>query len=129
MDRTTWTFRENSLDAIRLIAASQVAILHTCEFMLEGKATGIFFDLLRLFPGVPIFFFVSGYLISKSYECSPSLTKYAKNRFLRLYPALIICVAVNLVMVFSVGYFSQVDAGFFDVGLLFLAKNNIFPVL
>ena len=75
----TWEFKENSLDAIRLLAATQVAVLHTCEFMFVERTGGVFFELLRLFPGVPIFFSVSGYLISKSYESTPNIAEYAKK--------------------------------------------------
>lgn len=117
-----WIFKENSLDAIRLIAATQVAILHTCEFMFVERTSALFFELLRLFPGVPIFFFVSGYLISKSYESTPAVSEYAKNRVLRLYPALIICIAVNLIMVWSTGYLDNTAAS--DIGLLFIAKST-----
>jgi len=120
----SWTFRDNSLDAIRLFAATQVAVLHTWEFMYQGESGGVFFELLRLFPGVPIFFFISGYLISRSYERSPALAAYWKNRFLRLYPALVICVFANLVMVAMTGYLSEVGATFTDVSLLFLAKTT-----
>lgn len=119
-----WVFRENSLDAIRLIAATQVAILHTCEFMFVERTGSLFFEIMRLFPGVPVFFFVSGYLISKSYENTPAVVEYAKNRVLRLYPALVVCVAVNLLMVWSTGYLDRVNANALDIGLLYLAKST-----
>jgi len=120
-----WIFKENSLDMIRLLAATQVVVLHSFEFMLPaGHAGGIFFQLLSLFPGVPIFFFVSGYLISKSYEKTPSINAYAKNRILRLYPALIICVALNLVMVWSTGYFQQNDTSSVDIATLLVTKST-----
>lgn len=119
-----WKFRENSFDAMRLFAASQVAVLHARDFMLPGAPDNLFFEILRLFPGVPIFFFVSGYLISKSYESTPLIREYAKNRMLRLFPALIICVAVNLLLVWSTGYFKVHNVSFQDVALLFLAKSS-----
>lgn len=119
---SSWKFRENSLDAIRLFAASQVAVLHTCEFMFEEQTHNLFFDLIRLFPGVPIFFFVSGYLISKSYESTPSIAEYAKNRALRLFPALVLCVGLNIALVWSTGYLATVGATAKDVALLFFAK-------
>ena len=40
------------------------------------------------FPGVPAFFFVSGFLIYASYWNAPGL-RYFQNRFLRLYPGLV----------------------------------------
>jgi len=119
-----WKFRENSLDAIRLFAASEVAIEHTFEFMFVGKTGTLFFEVLKLFPGVPIFFFISGYLISRSYQRSPSHFEYAKNRILRLYPALFICVAVNIIMVASTGYLAEQGASFGDIALLFAAKTS-----
>jgi peptidoglycan/LPS O-acetylase OafA/YrhL len=121
-----WKFKENSLDAMRLLAASEVAIEHTFEFMLDERPDNLFFDILELFPGVPIFFFISGYLISKAYERSPNNWEYAKNRILRLYPALIICVAVNIMMVGATGYFSISQASNSDIALLFLGKTTFF---
>ena len=120
----SWIFRENSLDLIRLFAASEVAIEHTFEFMFADKTGTLFFHILKLFPGVPIFFFISGYLISRSYERSPNLREYSKNRILRLYPALIICVAVNLIMVSLTGYLAEKQASAADIGLLFIAKTT-----
>ncbi|MCF6236496.1 MAG: acyltransferase [Gammaproteobacteria bacterium] len=117
-----WTFRENSLDFIRLLAALQVAVLHSAEFMFAEKTGTLFFEILRLFPGVPIFFFISGYLISKSYEVSPTLSVYTRNRTLRIFPALIVVVFINILMVWSTGYFSESGATFKDITLLFFAK-------
>lgn len=48
------------------------------------------------FPGVPIFFAISGFLISASWERSNSLRKYFKNRFLRIYPALWFCFFLSV---------------------------------
>jgi len=120
----TWKFRENSLDAMRLLAAAQVAVLHARDFMFPNSPDSLLLEILRLFPGVPIFFFVSGYLISKSYESTPALKEYAKNRIFRLYPALMICVAVNILMVWSTGYLKTQSATPQDVLLLFFAKAS-----
>ncbi|PTY38360.1 hypothetical protein BGP77_12620 [Saccharospirillum sp. MSK14-1] len=119
-----WKFRENSLDLIRLIAASQVMILHSFEFTMSELTNNLFFEVIKLFPGVPIFFFISGYLISKSYERSPSLMDYFRNRVLRIFPALILCVLVNIIMIGYTGYFSLVDASPFEIVKLFLAKST-----
>lgn len=118
-------FKENSLDLIRLFAAMQVMVLHSFEFTLPELTDNWFFTFLKVFPGVPIFFFISGYLISKSYEKSPNLSSYWKNRTLRIYPALILCVFVNLVLVASTGYLNKVGASFADVSVLFLAKSTV----
>ena len=118
----SWIFKENNFDLIRLIAAAQVAVLHTNEFMFREKTGTVFFEVLRLFPGVPIFFFISGYLISKSFERSNNVLEYSRNRIFRIFPALIVCVFVNIVMVWSTGYFSKTNPSLLDVVTLFLAK-------
>ena len=59
-----WVFRENSLDMLRLFAACQVAFMHTLGYMMPEYGSNIVLRILGYFPGVPIFFFISGYLIS-----------------------------------------------------------------
>jgi peptidoglycan/LPS O-acetylase OafA/YrhL len=80
---------------------------------------------LLAFPGVPIFFFISGLLISRSYERTSALRDYARNRVLRIFPALHVCVALNLLAIALTGYFATVGAGFLDVAILYLAKTSI----
>ncbi len=90
-------FRINNFDIIRLFAALQVAIHHTMSHLkIEQNSDSVILMFSGFFPGVPIFFFVSGFLISKSYESNPSIREYAQNRILRIYPALIICTFIAL---------------------------------
>jgi len=85
--------RHNNFDLLRFLAALQVAVVHaTTHLQVE---TGAVISLLKMFPGVPIFFVISGYLVSASYERS-SLRTYCVNRALRIYPALWACLAVSL---------------------------------
>lgn len=123
--KTPWVFKDNSLDLLRLIAACQVMVLHSFEFTMKEVTGSPFFEVLRLFPGVPIFFFISGYLITRSYERSASIRHYWINRGLRIYPALAVCVFVNIFMVWSTGYFEEVDASLNDLYLLFLGKATV----
>ena len=79
----------NNFDLLRLFAAFQVAFSHS-SVHLEHSVP--FFWFLSLFPGVPIFFFLSGFLIYGSYQSSSNsrnqtLNFYSK-RFLRLFPGL-----------------------------------------
>jgi peptidoglycan/LPS O-acetylase OafA/YrhL len=70
-------WRVNNFDLLRLLAALQVAVVHSSGFL---KPTSYFARLLVAgldrFPGVPIFFVISGVLISKSYEHSDSLLEF-----------------------------------------------------
>ncbi len=95
--------RENSFTALRLAAAVQV--------MLSHAATRLGFDdlaaarLVTLFPGVPVFFFLSSYLVSESFARSTSLTDYARRRFRRIFPPLwgaLAFSAVTLVVLYPV---------------------------
>lgn len=119
-------FRNNNFDLLRLVAASQVAFLHAIHIMnvqVTGVAKELLF-LLHIFPGVPIFFFVSGYLISRSYESNSKLSEYASNRILRVYPALILVVSLSFLLIFISGYMLSAGASFKDWLLLFLAKSS-----
>ncbi|MFA0476781.1 acyltransferase family protein, partial [Vibrio breoganii] len=90
-------FKNNNFDLIRLFAAMQVVIGHSAHHL--GVELALYDYFLRYFPGVPIFFFVSGYLISSAYKRSPDIKSYAFNRFVRIYPALWVCLLVTLVFV------------------------------
>ncbi len=88
-------FRRNNFDLIRLLASFQVMLFHGIDHL---GLTGGYLDYLRIFPGVPIFFVISGYLISASYETSQNNLNYFKNRCLRIYPALWVCLLISLLM-------------------------------
>jgi peptidoglycan/LPS O-acetylase OafA/YrhL len=74
--------KNNNLEWLRHIFAMQVVLLHAEDhFKIVMPA---FIDYL---PGVPAFFFISGFLIYASYINSPG-RHYFENRFLRLFPGL-----------------------------------------
>lgn len=79
-------FSKNNFDLIRLLAASQVMVTHTFEGANSVGPSWLGF--IYYFPGVPAFFFISGFLISASWERHADISAFARNRFLRIYPAL-----------------------------------------
>lgn len=91
--------RQNNFDLIRLLAALQVLIIHGFEH-LKLDTTPI--EWLQIFPGVPIFFVISGFLVSASYERSNTIYSYATNRILRIYPGLWVCFLLSLLSVFVI---------------------------
>lgn len=74
----------NNLQWLRLMFAAQVVVVHSAEH-LGGDVP----DWLAHFPGVPAFFFVSGFLIYSTYRANDG-RDYWRNRLLRLFPALLV---------------------------------------
>lgn len=60
-------------------------------------------DWISYLPGVPVFFIVSGCLVSGSVERATSLHEYLRNRLLRIYPGLWACFAVSVVFLGVIG--------------------------
>jgi peptidoglycan/LPS O-acetylase OafA/YrhL len=79
-------FKTNNFDLIRLIAAAQVMLFHTMHYT-EVPVGGLK-TVVAYLPGVPAFFFVSGFLISASWERNSDLRTFCVNRALRIFPAL-----------------------------------------
>lgn len=92
--------RRNNLAWLRLIFAMQVVFTHAASNLESGlKLPG----LISNFPGVPAFFFVSGFLIYSSYLNSPG-KRYFENRFLRLFPGLVmVTIGGGGVALFALG--------------------------
>jgi peptidoglycan/LPS O-acetylase OafA/YrhL len=92
----------NNFDVIRLFAAVSVMVVHVSHHLhCDLGALG---TLLTPFPGVPIFYVVSGFLISRSWQRRPDWKQYARNRLLRIFPALYVCFAISLLTIWVAGY-------------------------
>ncbi|HKX09670.1 MAG TPA: acyltransferase [Stellaceae bacterium] len=97
--------RRNNFDTLRLLAATAVIFSHA--FLLAtGRQDG---EPLMVLTGgqtilgvvgVFVFFVISGYLVTQSWESAPSLSRFAVKRALRIYPGLAACI---LVLTFGLG--------------------------
>lgn len=117
----------NNFDLIRLFAATQVALSHiTAHLEFESPLLSV----LSFFPGVPIFFFVSGYLIYGSYEQSTRSLNTNLNffikRFLRLFPALWLCFLISIISIWYSGYFEKVSFSTVEFLTWTVTQNTIF---
>lgn len=100
--------QNNNFDLIRLFAALQVAITHGYEhFHLHDKNPILDFLVQKIFfyfPGVPIFFVISGFLIFSSFERRKDVKIYYFNRFIRLFPALWVSFFITFCILFFFGF-------------------------
>ncbi|ARN74097.1 acyltransferase family protein [Oceanicoccus sagamiensis] len=128
MNNKQYKFNENNFDLIRLFAAFQVALHHSATHLKIEHASwlGSIINFLLLFPGVPIFFFISGFLISRSYEGNPNPGQYAQNRGLRLFPGLIVCGVVTTLSIYLSGYMGSLDVAVSDIFVWLLSQVTVF---
>lgn len=119
-------FYINNFDLIRLFAALQVVHVHLIVIfgVQVADAHKLLFKFLGFFPGVPIFFFISGFLISRSWVNSKGTYEFSKKRALRIFPALIFSVVLALFLVIVSGYYSAANMNFSDLLLIFLTKST-----
>ncbi len=100
--------RVNNFDLIRILAALQVVYLHGYEH-LQLKHPPAVRNALGLFPGVPVFYFLSGILISMSWENAPQFGTFVRNRALRIFPALVAVTLLSVTGLFVIGYLNSND--------------------
>lgn len=103
--------RENNFDLIRLLASAQVVLWHGIEH-LKIRAPSEVLWLLATIPGVPIFFFISGYLVTASFRRSATLSLYFQNRARRIFPGLWVCFMfcfVSIVWIRGLSNISMTD--------------------
>ncbi len=96
--------RSNNFNLMRLLAAFSVIYGHASAVTGRGPSD-IFLQLVgyKFIGGVAVdvFFVISGFLITASALGRHGLLYYLMSRFLRIYPALIVCVVLS---VFVLGF-------------------------
>src|SRR5437588_7159145 len=123
--------RHNNFDLLRLVAAVSVIVSHA---FLLAESSQDHDPLIWLtggqtilgVVGVFVFFTISGYLVTQSFDTTPSPLVFLAKRALRIFPGLLLCLAV---CVFAIGplvtglplaeYFTRPDT------YLFLLRNAV----
>jgi peptidoglycan/LPS O-acetylase OafA/YrhL len=94
--------RDNHFNLIRMIAAAGVLVSHAypialgpsaiqpLQIWLQGPTLGT--------VSVYVFFAISGFFIAKSFDRSPSYGRFLRARLLRLYPALLVVLALTVLI-------------------------------
>ena len=111
--------RNNLFDLVRLYAAIQVILTH--GFAHLGWKLPAAIHLFAAFPGVPLFFSISGFLIGLSWiRLRDAWPVYALHRALRIFPGLWFCLACTVLLLLVVG---ERDFLFSSQGLLWLVAQ------
>jgi peptidoglycan/LPS O-acetylase OafA/YrhL len=110
VDNNKNSIRNNNFDLLRLYAALSVLLTHSLHHLYNDfgyipyASITFFHELTTYVKGVPVFFLISGYLISMSYTKNSDIIDYTKNRVLRIYPALIINVFIGVFILYIFGF-------------------------
>ena len=113
--------RVQNFDTIRIVAAVSVIFSHAfliadgherneplVQLLGKGNILGIY--------GVLAFLIVSGFLVTHSFQTSPSLGAYFWKRFLRIYPGLALSAVVSAFVI----------APFFAVGAVDIGQHTAY---
>jgi peptidoglycan/LPS O-acetylase OafA/YrhL len=93
----------NNFDLIRLLAALQVVQYHATGALQIPVPEPLAFVFAQ-FPGVPVFFVVSGFLVTRSYLYgSGGVAAYFARRALRIYPALWVSTSLIVLALAATG--------------------------
>lgn len=87
------TSRNNNFDILRFLAALEVLVYHS--FICLGTTI----PFANFIDGVPIFFAISGFLITRSWIDDPNFLAFLKKRVLRIYPAFIVVVCFTALVI------------------------------
>jgi peptidoglycan/LPS O-acetylase OafA/YrhL len=88
----------NAFDLIRFLAAFGVLFSHS--FPLTGLEEPKYFAGFSLGTiCVFIFFAISGNLVMRSWNRSPTLSSFFRNRLLRIFPGLIVCLVISALVI------------------------------
>lgn len=129
-EETNALSKRQSINTLRFLAAFQVmwghVILHldvTTSTYLGQNLIETITNILRYFNGVPLFFFLSGYLNYFSIKKSKSSREFFKKKFWRIYPELWMGVIIEVFTIF-VCYKGRTE--WLQLGVFFFTQATIF---
>lgn len=95
---TKYTFKPIAWIWLRVYAALSIILGHSTHWL--SAPDSVMVRVFNIFPGLIIFFAMSGFLITASMERGlPSWRLFLWRRFVRLYPGMWVCFLVSLIVV------------------------------
>ena len=121
--------RENNIDFVRIVLALLVILSHSYPLTLGHERSEPFMLLSRgqVTGGriaVDLFFILSGFLISASYERSSSAVSFLRKRVARIYPGIILVSLVTLVLFAPLAH-ARVEGASLVAKILNVAGNTL----
>lgn len=89
-------FQLNNFDLIRIVTAFLVLVNHSLVHL--ELYTPTWYTVIQQFHRVPMFFVMSGFLLSASFERNSQLKGYFTNRYMRIYPGLWACLFITIIV-------------------------------
>lgn len=114
-------YKDNCISSIRVLAATQVMLTHILAH-LNITLNPILEHIIGFFSGVPIFFFLSGFLIWDSVSKTNSYKEFVRKRALRIFPELWVGILFEILIIVNF----DTNYSIADLGLLFVAQGTIF---
>jgi peptidoglycan/LPS O-acetylase OafA/YrhL len=134
MTTSEFDAHKNNFNLLRFLAAIQVFISHyVWHFQVNFDGISkILYKYFSSFSGVPIFFFISGFLLYKSFQ-KLKITNFKKklkiffyNRFLRIYPGLIVCFIFSFLILLLSGYLENKNITIKNLVTWIIAQTTVF---
>lgn len=114
--------RNDCMNTIRIITAICVLYRHTIAH-LDIDIPQTVTTIMGYFPGVPIFFSLSGFLMWGSIGRSKTFSQYLKKRFWSIYPQLWVAILVEILVLLLL-YSEPIN--WFELGLFTATQSTIF---
>jgi len=139
-DRTAG--RRNNFDFLRFFAATLVIVSHSYYIALGAAGADMAEPLHELTHGqlslgslgLAVFFVISGFLVTQSYERRANLLKYLKARSLRIFPGLAVVVVLTAFVLGPavtsldfVAYFSSTDTYAYLLNVFLVHPRFVLP--
>ncbi len=96
--------RLNELDAFRGVAATAVVLYHYTTRYNEIFGTTSVLNFTYGWLGVPLFFILSGFVITLTINVCKSPYEFLYKRFIRLYPTYWICLVITLSAIYLTNF-------------------------
>lgn len=119
-------FKQNNFDLIRLMAAFQVVIVHGIHH-LKVESLYPLAVYLGYFPGVPVFFFISGLLISAAWERNSNFKLFLGNRIYRIVPGLWFCVFLTCLAILICSHILNIELSYCWLSFWAVMQGTFFP--